>query len=1774
MVQEDPIGTKALALITRLKESGLDATRHALDLQPEHVNEMALESLIRRSNQINAEYERASNMQTELLSLTTPEQQLTDPYFTTLQWQTIKESFVGVHQQLEKRIDELLKDKAEQSLHASSPLHSTAHDRSHNQSVTSLSLRLPKLEISPFDGTYDNWPNFHDLFKAMVDENEALTPAMKMQHLKTFLKGEAADLIGSLKITDDNYAIAWATLKGRYDKSKTLMWHHLRKLKALPVIQQPTLTLLRQMRNTMQVSIDSITVIQPTFANGGDYLVADMIDKLSGELRKDWERVRAKEDAFPTLPELYKFLDEQIHVLEAVGSKPEKAQQNKQRSVHNAAVKQPSQQRSCNYCGKEHSIHQCEQFRQLSIADRQKARKEKQLCANCLGRKHDAKICRCTTTCRECGQKHHTLLHQADFKRNNRKDEGGRSSNDTKQNLSKSTQQTKEATTANNTNIVTHVMPQKSDVLLATAVVRVINTKGRSLQGRALLDSGAQSSFVSENLAQALRLPRKRIDVTISGLAGTPTSSPKHWTQFTVSDDQRRIQFEVQAYVLSNISAYTPSNLPNTMNHLVKDLVLADPEPRRGRVELLLGADVLGHILQPGLKKLEGTQVLAQSTCFGWVISGPVEMSSSPRCVAAQHATDELPSLLQRFWEIEESPEKPPLTEEDELCEQIFRQTTTREESGRFIVHLPFKSEEAKQSLGKSKHKAVAQWKRVEARLSKNPEAQASYDNNLQEYLDLDHMEEIPADKLQSENHVFLPHHAVFRDSHTTATRVVYNASSETDNGVKLNDVLCKGPKLQNEIADVLTNWRRHQFVYTADVSKMFRQIKVHPEDYRFQCIAWKPPGSQEIKFYQMKRVTFGVNCAPYLANRVVKAIVEEHKDEYPKAVEPLSHEIYVDDVFFGADTREEAREIRQQVEQMLERGCLELRKWASNDRELLPDATDKLTEFYLEPEDDKDKKVLGLVWSPQRDEFAVKVNPVENDKVTKRLILSNIARLFDPLGWLSPFVVRAKLIMQELWLAKVEWDDTNLPKETVEKWSKLCTELEQLTHLHVPRFIGAGTQPAKLTLVGFSDASKHAYSAVTFLRVDYASGDIKTNLLRAKSRVAPIKTKSIPRLELCGAVELATLIQNMRAAWLGRLDAVQCYTDSRIVLDWLAKHPSNWHTFVANRVSHIQTTLPDVKWQHVPTKSNPADLNSRGLKAEDLIASKLWWHGPNLERLEPQMVTPAEEHSRQVEVAREACHHITVHNGIVEQLPPYLMKSNSWNKLIRSLAYAVKYINVLRERVRQGPRPAGEPHGLLQQHHFRATLQVQKAPWDAFVLKREHIRAAEQHVFKKLQEYAYGPELNCLREGNPVSKGSPLFQLIPQLDTDGIMRVGGRLQEANLPFHQRHPIILPPNPVTRKLIAHSHLKVLHGALTQTLSLLRYRYWIVHGRNLTKAVISKCVKCARQKAQLATQRMSRLPSPRCSVSRPFLHTGVDYAGPLQMRNASGRGHQSHKVWVALFVCLSTKAIHLEVVNDKTTAAFLNAFKCFVARRGYPSDMYSDNEGAFQGSPPEMRRAFRAITHDETMHSSLLNDNIEWHFIPPHAPHFEGIWEAGVKSFKHHFRRVVGTHTLTWDEMRTVLHQIEACLNSRPLVALRDDPSEDLALTPGHFLIGTSLKSIPEPSLLNRNENYLTRWQLVTRMVQDFWKRWRHEYIQDLQRRNKWVDQEEDIKVEDIVLIRDEDQRPCYWPLGRVIAVYPGRDGLVRAVKLRTEDSEYTRPIAKLCKLPVHPPQTN
>ncbi|GFV12423.1 integrase catalytic domain-containing protein [Trichonephila clavipes] len=943
-------------------------------------------------------------------------------------------------------------------------------------------------------------------------------------------------------------------------------------------------------------------------------------------------------------------------------------------------------------------------------------------------------------------------------------------------------------------------------------------------------------------------------------------------------------------------------------------------------------------------------------------------------------------------------------------------------------------------------------------------------------------MELVPDSEINTIKSLYLPHHGVVRDtSCTTKLRVVFDASSKTSSGLSLNDLLMVGPRVQPELFPILIQFRIFSVAICADVEKMFRQIKVHEEDVDWQRILWRDSPIEPIREYCLTTVTYGTSLAPFLSTRTLRQLAIDEQENYPAASRATLSHFYVVDLLSGSATKKGAIQLVSELQEMMKRGGFSLRKWVSNDPDVLATIPKELKAVDSKHtiKDDQPVKILGIAWLPDVDNFTFTITVNETDVWTKRKVLSEVAKIFDPLGWLAPSVVISKIFLQELWSHHLSWDEREeLPDSLARQWRTFQEQLPLLTSIKIPRCILI-PQAMDVQVHGFCDSSEKAYCAVIYIRSKDATQTVVSRLLTSKTHVSPVKPQSLPRLEICSALLLVNLLQATLPTLTLPISETFAWSDSKITLAWLKSEPRRWQPFVANRVAQIQELTPNVHWNFVSGLENPVDCGTRGISPTKLEKCNLWFSGPNWLRSSTFSIGEFEDNPQlQEHMSAEAkrTSKLIMLNVVDATFKAELFqKFSSWNKLKKVVAYCLRFVKNC------------SLSACKRRKSFLTTAELSEA---------------EKGIVKFIQRDPFSMEVSYLSADS-----------------------------------QKHPILLPKTDhVVNLIISDYHLKLLHAGPQLLQAALREKFWILSARDSVRRVVRICISCFRNRPKFAEQIMGDLPESRVCPSSVFERT-------------------------------ATKAVHLEVVSDLTSKAFIACLKRFVARRGKPSEIFCDQGTNFYGASRDLRKDFRQLMKEDAVHQFLVTDNITFHFNPPSAPHFGGIWEATVKSFKFHLNRVVGVTSLTFEELSMLSSQIEACLNSRPLCVLSSSPDDPCVLTPGHFLIGKALTAIPQPTVPD-DLRHCDRWRLLARMTQYFWNRWSSEYLTLLQSRSKWRIVQKNLDIGDLVLIKHDNSPPLQWKLGKVTETFPGKDGKVRVVKVKTQTSELVRPIAKLCPLPI------
>lgn len=1483
---------------------------------------------------------------------------------------------------------------------------------------------------------------------------------------------------------------------------------------------------------------------------------------------------------------------------------------------------------NCIFCGQNsHKIYKCDRFIKLAYNDKQKFVNDKKLCFNCLGTGHSKNNCT-STNCFLCSQNHHTLLHNPQFQsaHNNFKFQ---SQNKNIQHFSKHNSQhlTDQRFQNNDQNLsnantfvnYNHQKPSSSaqkqsmnpqqqlqlqdfsmpppnlenqalhtntinlsssssqnvHVLLATARVTLYKADGRPIQAKALLDSASQNSFITDSLVNKLNYVPYNRRLNISGISQDSFMSHK-MIDLVIHSNVQNKKFDLSCAILSNITCKLPQiSLDESLLKIPTHIKLSDPFfSSPSQIDILIGAELYYDLLLNETYKLGKNLPVLQNTHLGWVIAGNFPISTpqmnkslsqlimndlTPHINNAQGAVSmfiqsseisSLDNLMQRFWNIEEVSESSVKTVEDELAENIFCSTTKILANGSFQVDLPLKSPTEYEKLGDSFCIAKKRFLNLENRFKRNPSYFCEYKKFIDEYIEMNHGRFVPL-AVANENlfhKYFFPHHAVIREqSTTTKLRVVFDGSCKTSTKLSLNDIMLKGYQIQPDLYNILCRFRSYKYALTSDIEKMYRQVQINPCQRFLLNILWRDSPQDPLKCIELLTVTYGTNCAPFLSTRVLYEIAIRNQAKYPLASQALLEQCYVDDFLTGANSLMELNDLYTQLNSVLGSHGFKLHKWCSNSKEFLEHISqEKINKSYLEL-DDNPNKVLGVKWVPLDDYLGISVpSIVFTGQITKRKVLSIIAQCYDPLGLLQPVIVLGKIIMQRLWILKLNWDTLITDQSIINDWKEFSENINCLTYLKIPRYLFSNSKIETIQFHGFADSSMRAYAACIYVRTVYQDGSISSHLLTSKTRVAPIKVVSLPRLELCAMLLLSKLIQKSIKIFENRfiLKSVNLWTDSKIALCWIGSHASRWNTFVANRVSIIQEMTSKFHWRHIKSELNPADIPSRGISPQQILKCDLWWHGPkflhspiiDFSQFEQDVIL------KNIEEERKA---IFLNVDQVKRSDfwnDFLLRFSTFFPLQRTVGYILRFIY-------NSSNPKNKNVGTLSVNELQNSLNL---------------------IIQVIQEKHFLKEKVALSKGVPVIDKT-LLCLSPFLDENKLIRVGGRLKNADISFNQKHPILLPSHdPVVTLMLIQEHQRLGHAGAQTVLSNFRLKFWPLNGLREIKHVIRKCLICFRFSAQPSQQIMADLPKCRVSVSRPFVNVGVDYGGPFLIKTSRLRKAPLSKVYIAIFVCMSTKAVHIELVSDLSTDGFISTLKRFISRRGNPSQIFSDNATNFLGACNNLKELysfFKSKTNSDAIKNYLAQSETQFKFIPPRSPHWGGLWESAIKNAKYHIKRLVGNANLTFENFYTILTQIEAILNSRPLCAISTDPNDLQSLTPGHFLIGTSLTAFPERDLTTVSENRLSFWQRGVQIQQSFWKRWSVDYFNKLQYRPKWMKHFPNLKVNDLVLIKEDNCLPLNWPLGRIIETFPGSDNKVRVVKLKTQNGIYTRPITKVCPLP-------
>lgn len=1059
-------------------------------------------------------------------------------------------------------------------------------------------------------------------------------------------------------------------------------------------------------------------------------------------------------------------------------------------------------------------------------------------------------------------------------------------------------------------------------------------------------------------------------------------------------------------------------------------------------------------------------------------------------------------------------------------------------ERGRFETSLLFRE---RPCLRNNYDRAEARLAGLLRSLKRNPELANAYDAAIKEYIDLGAVEEVspqmdanPGDRERRDVY-YLPHRAVYDPNKVSSKcRIVFDASASTITGRSLNSYLMAGPPLQLEIVNLALRFRARPIALVGDIAKMFLNIDMHPSCRDYLRFLWREPGdATSTKIYRFTTLIFGATDSPFQAITCLQKLVQSKladpliSEVDRKACRVILRDTYVDDLSTGGDTVEEVGALMHAVDKILGSAHFKVKKWKTNSAQLLariPEEDRAPTKAVTTDEGDdpypiisEESKMLGLGWDPESDTLQYHYEHLPDlnlDSMTS--VASLLAKIYDPLGLVSPFVLKARHILKALHLLKLGWKD-KVPIPMLEQWHLWVNQIPNLTGVTVPRHIPIAPETE---MHGFSDASVDGYGFAIYLRTQSEGNTWETRLLMARSKVSPIKELTVPKLELTAAEIAASALVGAAEELHIPLDHRYLWTDSEIVLHWLQKEPHTLLPFMANRIRRIQQHR--IPFSYVPTQDNPADIASRGCEAQELTQA-LWLNGPPFLSRAKDDAWPPQKVTWEGTEARV---------GVKKQ---YVF---NFHTLVLTVPFHPSQ-----------PGPTRGREILLDEYHsdydrlIRQTASVGKAAqrWKNLIRKGESVEVNETETrdwtewarlwwIRNTQREAFEEELGALEAGHGVSSKSPLYTLSPLKDPEGILRVGGRLAQSSLPYSEKHPIILDRSHRFTYLMAKRvHDLNYHAGVDWLHHHLRQEYWIPSSRVLLRNLVKNCLLCERERAKPAMQLMAPLPEARVERQVPFTHVGVDYAGRLWYRTPRGpiQGR------LLLFTCMATRAVHLEITDTEGVPDLVLALHRLIGTRGVPTYLYSDHGQTFQRT--------RSLLKDPKQRLQARLPEIRWQFSTELAPHTGGVWERMIQLVKRPLRKALSNASHSYAELISLCKGIEGMVNDRPLAATSADSMD--AVTPSMLVIGRRLAHAALGPLIEADPT--AEWQHHLAGLDQIWDAWALQYRQGLQSVGKWGTVHANLQEGDLVLVEIAGQKRFQWPLARVVSLDRSSDGLVR-----------------------------
>ncbi|XP_078809202.1 uncharacterized protein LOC144994598 [Oryzias latipes] len=1664
-----------------------------------------------------------------------------------------------------------------------------------------------------FDDKPENFRAWQSSFNnAAADVN--LTASQELDLMIKWLgkeSGEQIRRVRSVYINNIDLALkkAWERLCDCYAAPEIIEKSLFQRLDSFPKISAKDNTKLRELGDLL---MEIQGAKEDGYLTGLSYLdtsrgIAPIVDKLPYGLQEKWMSSGSsyKAENNGRFPPFVFFCDFICHEAKkrndpsfmyqgiTPSTKPEKwfvknFNPNKPITVHKTNVSSASidLNKNCPLHDKPHPLKKCRTFRKKLIGDRIAFLKEKRICFKCCSStSHLARDCKMSVKCSECGSVNHDVaMHPGQVLQNAKispppQENGGEEEESNMYDVSTSC-----------TEVCGSGQWGRSCSKICLAKIFHKSNKMKTVKAYVIFDDQSNRSLARPEFFDQFCVESEPFPYHLTTCSGTVKTYGKQAEGFQIEslDGKTLISLppllECQSIPNNRAEIPTPDSVLHQphLQHISQCIPELDP---KAEILLLLGRDVLRvHKVREQINGPNNAP-FAQRLDLGWTVIGEVclgkahkptvntfktsiwqtnrhsifEPCSSSMCIKETEEDFNRPGkspekmLGHSVFSCTDHDNKLALSREDALFLKIMDTAVYRDDANNWVAPLPFK--EPRQRLPNNKQLAVNRFTSLQQTLKRKPVMQEQYLAFMGKILANGHAEVAPPLN-QNEECWYLPSFGVYHPQKPDQIRVVFDSSAKHC-GISLNDVLLTGPDLNNSLLGVLLRFRKEKIAILADVQQMFHCFLVHKDHRNFLRFLWYKNNDlrEPVIEYRMKVHVFGNTPSPAVAiyglRRAIRESAQKHGDDTVLFVE---RHFYMDDGLISVSSEAGAINLLQRTQTSLAESNLRLHKFVSNSKAVTEafspdDCAAVVKELDLSGEEVPMQRSLGLLWEIQTDTFTYAVSNMRKP-YTRRGILSTVNSVFDPLGLLAPVTIQGRALLRELTMQLSDWD-TPLSDDKFRIWESWRDSLQDLREIHVPRAYTSSSMEAVHTeLHVFSDASNKAIGAVAYLKTVQEGGKAEVGFVMGKAKLAPQSEPTIPRLELCGAVlavEMADLIQDELDL---KFDAVQFYTDSKVVLGYICNETKRFYTYVHNRVQRIRQSSTPEQWNYVRTEENPADHASRSLSASRLSQTS-WFTGPSFLHKTSTATTQPTGRFQLIEPEKdsEIRQQVQTCATYVEETMFNVDRFNRFStfaSIVRGLAFLIH----------------------MARAHKQSNPKSKCSGWHKCHLPRtaDEMAQARDVVLKAVQKTAFSKELSALQSNQAVAKNSPLQKLSPTLD-GGLLCVGGRLNNSELTSVEKNPIILPKDShISLLLTRHYHVQVKHQGRHLTEGAIRAAgLWILGGKALINSVIHKCVTCRRLRRKPEEQCMADLPSERLTACPPFTYVGLDVFGPWSVTARRTRGGQAEsKRWAIMFSCLSSRAVHIEVIESMDSSSCINALRRFFALRGPAKQLQSDCGTNFIG-------ACKELGMDKTVQKYLSEQGCSWKFNPPRASHMGGCWERmiGVARKILDSMLLQQKSNLTHEVLCTFMAEVTAIMNARPLLPVSADPQQPFILSPSMLL--TQKSGVPPPpGDFNNKDLYTNQWRRVQALANQFWSRWSREYLPTLQSRQKWTTPRRNLQVGDLVLLRDKQTVRNCWPMARITATFPGQDDLVRKVEVTTVDQgtpkTFQRPVTEVVLL--------